>query len=286
MKIGNYEIIPLETATFKLDGGAMFGIIPKPLWEKTNPADEKNRITLGARTLILKKSNRIILIDTGMGNNWEAKFEKIYDVEKEKSIGKVLSSVGIKPEDVTDVILTHLHFDHTGGSTCREGNEWVPTFVNAKYHIQKAHYQWALKSSERDRGSFIQNRFVPLARHGVVNFVEGNFILDDNIELITVEGHTISQQLVKISDGNKTILHCGDLLPTSSHVPLPYIMAYDLFPLKTLEEKKKLFPKALEEDWIFYYGHDPYFVASKLEKTEKGFKATNKVKNIDRLIES
>ncbi len=283
MKIGNYEIIPLDTGTFALDGGAMFGIIPKPLWEKTNPADEKNRILLGARTLLLKSDEKIILIDTGMGSDWEEKFAKIYKLNSSPTLTDSLLANGIKTDEVTDVILTHLHFDHTGGSTKKEGEKWLPAFPNAKYHIQKEQFDWALNPTERDRGSYIKNRFVPLADEGLVNFVDGDALFDETIEFITVNGHTKSQQLVKISDGNKTLLHCGDLIPTSSHVPLPYIMAYDLRPLQTLEEKKKLFPRAVEEGWFFYYGHDPYFVASKIERTEKGFKATNKVKFLDEL---
>ncbi len=283
MKIGNYEIIPLETGTFGLDGGAMFGIIPKPLWEKNNPADERNRIILGARTLMLKSNDKIILIDTGMGTDWEEKFANIYKLNFNSTLKNSLETAGVKPEEITDVILTHLHFDHTGGSTKYEENKWIPAFPNAKFHIQKKQFDHAINPNEKDRGSFIKNRFLPLAEEGVVNYVDGDVRFDDYIEFITVNGHTDSQQLIKISDGSKTLLHCGDLIPTSSHIPLPYIMAYDLRPVITLEEKKNLFPKALEEDWIFYYGHDPYFTASKIELTEKGYRAKNKVKELDEL---
>ncbi len=276
MKIGKYTLHPLETGTFGLDGGAMFGIIPKPLWERTNPADEKNRIKLGVRCLLLKSDTRNILIDTGVGKFWDDKFYKIYDLQNEKSyLEKSLEEVGVSAEDITDVILTHLHFDHTGGSTKLENERWIPAFANAKYYIQKEHFDWAMNPSDRDRGSFIKERFEPLISEGVLQLLETTEF-DDEIEFIIINGHTFAQQMVKISDSNQTLLFCGDLLPTSSHIPIPYVMGYDLQPIVTVKEKKEILSKAVEEDWILYFEHDPYCLAGKVTRNEKGIVLTEK----------
>lgn len=272
MVIGKYKLDIVETGTFALDGGAMFGIIPKPLWQKTNEPDELNRIKLGARCLLLRSTSKTILIDTGMGGHHDEKFLKIYGVDQSvTTLEKSLSSLGVEPADITDVLLTHLHFDHTGGSTKFENGKWIPAFANAKYYIQKKHFEWAKNPSERDRGSFISHRFMPLAEEGVLNFVDGSQDFDDEIFLIEINGHTFSQQLMKISDSKETLLYCGDLLPFTSHIPLPYVMGYDLQPAVTVEEKKKLFPKAVEENWKLYFEHDPYTVMATAAKTEKGY---------------
>ncbi|NOX18586.1 MAG: MBL fold metallo-hydrolase [Chlorobi bacterium] len=272
MKIGKYELFALNTGTFGLDGGAMFGIIPKPLWEKKIPADEMNRITLGGRCLLMKSEDKIILVDTGIGNNWDEKFKKIYRVEFESaSLNSSLKMKGIKPEDITDVILTHLHFDHTGGSVIFENGKMIPAFPNAKYHVQKKHFEWAEQASPKDRGSFVKNRFVPLRDEGVIQLHEGNSEFDENINLLITNGHTVNQQLVKISDGNQTLLYCADFLPTSAHVPIPYVMSYDLLPLQTIKEKEKILPQAVDEEWLLFFEHDPKIAAAKIIMNEKGF---------------
>jgi glyoxylase-like metal-dependent hydrolase (beta-lactamase superfamily II) len=272
MKIGKYELFALNTGTFGLDGGAMFGIIPKPLWEKKIPADEMNRITLGGRCLLMKSDDRTILVDTGIGNYWDEKFKKIYRVEFESaSLVSSLEKHSVKPEDITDVILTHLHFDHTGGSVVFENGKFSPAFPNAKYHVQKKHFEWAKNASPKDRGSFIQNRFIPLCEEKVFTFHYGEEELDENISFIVTNGHTVDQQLVKISDGNQTLLYCADFLPTSAHVPIPYVMSYDLLPLETIKEKEKILPQAIEEEWLLFFEHDPEFAAAKITMNEKGF---------------
>ncbi len=281
MKIGKYELTALNTGTFGLDGGAMFGIIPKPLWEKKIPADEMNRITLGGRCLLLKSDSKTVLVDTGMGNYWDEKFKKIYRVEFESaSLFSSLKKAGVKPEDVTDVILTHLHFDHTGGSVKFEDDKALPAFPNAKYHIQKRHFEWAENASPKDRGSFIKNRFVPLRDEGVVQFHDGNSQFDENINLIITNGHTVNQQLVKISDGAQTLLYCADFLPTSAHVPIPYIMGYDLLPLETIKEKEKILPQAVDEEWFLFFEHDSEIAAAKITMNEKGFSVKEKFKDL------
>lgn len=273
MKIGHYEIEALETGKFRLDGGAMFGIIPKPLWEKTNPADEVNRVQLSARSLLLRGNGRLILIDTGMGAKWDEKARKIYNIEQPSDpVISALADKGISRDDITDVILTHLHFDHTGGSTEVINGKAVPAFPHATYYTQKKNFEWAQNPTDRDRGSYIPQNFLPLMEEGVLKLIEGNFRFDDNIEMIQINGHTMGQQLIKISDGSSNLLFSGDLLPFSSHVHLPFIMGYDLQPLVTLEEKKKILKTAAEEEWILCFEHDPYTPACTVESSGSSFK--------------
>lgn len=272
MKIGKYKLTSIDTVTFGLDGGAMFGIIPKQLWQKYNPSDDLNRVTLGARSLLLENEKRKILIDTGIGEFWDDKFRSIYRFDKtDNSLVNSLKKINIDKDEITDIILTHLHFDHTGGSTTLINDKWEPTFPNAAYYVQKEHYKWAVNPSDRDRASFIQNRFVPLYETGLLKLVDKDYKVDDEFDFKIINGHTFAQQMVKISDGTKTLLYCGDLLPFSSHVQLPYIMGYDLQPLVTLSEKKEFFPRAIEENWLLFFEHDPEVVAATITKNEKGF---------------
>lgn len=271
LQIGKYKIDEIKTGTFALDGGAMFGIIPKPLWEKTNPTDEKNRIQLGVRCLLLQSESKKILVETGIGNGWDEKFQKIYKVDQSQSdLQRSLKEKGIDPSEITDVILTHLHFDHVGGAVNFENGKPLPAFPNAKYHIQKKHFEYSQNCSDKDKGSFINNRFLTLAEEGLLNLsTETQF--DDEIEFILVNGHTRAQQLVKLSDGNQTYLYASDLIPFYSQIPIVYLMGYDIEPLKTVEEKKKYLTKAVEEDWTLIFGHDPNVAMAAVQKTEKGF---------------
>lgn len=269
MKIGKYNLSTIQSGFIGLDGGAMFGIIPKPLWEKTNPADEVNRVTLATRNLLLESDSKKILIDTGMGSKWDDKSMNIYRIDRELTLEKVFLKKNISVDEITDVILTHLHFDHTGGSTKIEDGKLVPTFPNAKYHVQKQNFDWAINPSDRDRGSYIKENFEPLAKEGVLNLLHSNEF-DENISFEIINGHTFGQQMVKISDGTQTVLYCADLLPFVSHIRLPYIMAYDLQPLVTLSEKKKYLKQAADENWILYFGHDPQYAAATLKHTDKG----------------
>lgn len=272
MQIGKYKLFAVNSGFFKLDGGAMFGIIPKPLWEKTNSADSHNRIKLATRNLLLISDSRKILVDTGMGDKFDKKSSQIYDIDQhEYSLEKSLAEHGVSLDQVTDVILTHLHFDHTGGSTKLENGKLVPTFKNAEYYVSEKNFNWGSNPSERDRGSYLKDSFIPLAEEGILKFYDRQF--DDEIEFIEVNGHTFGQNLIKISDASNTVLYCADLFPTASHIPLPYIMGYDLQPLVTLEEKKKIIPKAVEESWILFFEHDPETAAARVVKSEKGYKA-------------
>ncbi len=277
MKIGKYDVRFLPTASFGLDGGAMFGIIPKVLWQKTNPPDDANRITLGTRCILLQSDSKNILVDTGIGDFWDEKFNKIYRIDKSESyLEKSLKDLNLSAGDITDVILTHLHFDHTGGSTVLDNEKMIPAFPNANYYVQKKHFEWAMNPSDRDKGSFIQNRFVPLHENGVLNFIEGDSRFDDEIELLVINGHTFAQQMIKLSGGNETLLFCGDLIPTASHVPVPYVMGYDIQPLVTVEEKKKYLSLAVEEEWKLVFEHDPFVTAATVTKTAKGFAVKEK----------
>ncbi|MBU2492201.1 MAG: MBL fold metallo-hydrolase [Bacteroidetes bacterium] len=281
MKIGKYEINYIQTGFFALDGGSMFGVVPKPLWEKTNKPDDKNRITLGARCLYLKSDSKKILIDTGIGSDWNDKFNKIYKVEESNpDIINALVAKDINPAEITDVILTHLHFDHTGGSTYFDGNKFVPTFPNAKYHVQQDHFDWAKHPSEKDRASFVEDRFMPLAEEGILHLLHDEFQFDDEIEFIIINGHTFAQQMIKISDSSETLLYCADLMPMHSHIPVPYVMGYDLQPLVTIKEKKEILPQAVEGNWKIIFEHDPEFAAATIQKTDKGFSVKEKYKEL------
>lgn len=281
MQIGKYKIDYVQTGLFALDGGAMFGVVPKPLWEKTNVPDEKNRITLGGRCLILQSDSKKILIDTGIGGDWDEKFNGIYRVEESNlNIINALVAKNINPAEITDVILTHLHFDHTGGSTYFDGNKFVPTFPNAKYYVQQEHFNWSKNPTEKDRASFIENRYMPLIEGGILNLLNNQLQFDDEIEFILINGHTFAQQMIKISDSSNTLLYCGDLMPFAAHVPIPYVMGYDLQPMETMKEKKKILPLAAEENWKIFFEHDPETVAATIQNTGKGFAVKEKLKEL------
>ena len=282
MKIGKYKLSIIESGFFGLDGGAMFGIIPKVLWQRTNPPDESNRIKLSTRHLLLESGGKKVLIDTGMGNNWDEKSKNIYAVDEKISMNSALKEKGLKAEDITDVILTHLHFDHTGGSTILNDGKLEPAFPNAKYYVQKQNFDWAIKPSDRDRGSYLKENFLPLFEEGVLNFTIGNANLDNEIEFIVINGHTFGQQMVKISDGNNTFLFCGDLMPTSSHIPLPYIMGYDLQPLVTLREKIKYLKIAVDKNWKLFFGHDPEFAFATVKKFGEGYLVDKKFRTFEK----
>jgi len=281
MKVGKYKLSIIESGSFGLDGGAMFGIIPKPLWQKTNLADDANRVRLATRNLLLESDSKKILIDTGMGNKWDEKMKSIYAVDENHSMDSAFYNKGLRADDITDVILTHLHFDHTGGSTIMKDGKLVPAFPNAKFYVQKQNYDWAINPSDRDKGSYIKENFLPLFDEGVLNLIDGNKIFDDEIEFIVINGHTFGQQMVKISDQNDTFLYCADLIPFYSHIPLHYIMGYDLQPLVTLEEKKKHLTKAVNENWKLFFGHDSEIAFATVEKFGEGYLVDKKFRSFE-----
>jgi glyoxylase-like metal-dependent hydrolase (beta-lactamase superfamily II) len=278
MKIGPYTIHSVETGFFSLDGGAMFGVVPWVFWSKTNPPDARQRIRLAARCWLIQGKGKTILVDDGNGTKWSDKLRDIYrlDTSAADLLGS-LRKLGVSREDVTDVILTHLHFDHAGGSTLIENGKLVPTFPKARYYVQKNHWELSQNPTEKDRASFMNDDFIPLMDRKVLELVDGEFEIFPGIEVLVCNGHTSAQQLPKITDERTTMLFCCDLVPTVSHVPYPYIMAYDVRPLVSLEEKKRILPLACEEHWIMFLEHDPTTEAITLKKTDKGFAVDQKL---------
>jgi len=278
MTIGPYEVNTLEAGGFALDGGAMFGIAPKPIWSKFHPADERNRIELAMRVLLIRDGKRNVLVDTGIGTKFSQKLVDIYRVDHERySLESSLQKFNVHPNDVTDVILTHLHFDHAGGSTERRDGEVLPTFSEARYYVQKAHWQLAMNPTVKDRGSFMREDYVPLHDVGRLELLEGECEIFPGINLIIVNGHTDAQQLVRIEENGKVLLYCCDLVPTAGHLPYPYVMAYDLRPLVTIEEKKRILGQAYEEKATLIFEHDPEVEAATIRLGEKGFVVDKKV---------
>ncbi len=272
VKIGSYELHAIETGRFALDGGAMFGVVPRPLWEKSNPPDDRNRITMAARALLIVGDGRKILVDTGNGDKFDQKFGSIYRMESSREIiDASLARHHLTPGDITDVILTHLHFDHAGGATRREGDRTVPAFPNATYYVQRHHWDAALHPSERDRASFVPADFLPLHDAGVLQLVDGEKEILPGVRVQIVNGHTTALQCPLISDGRASLLYCADLVPLASHLHLPWIMAYDLRPLVTLEEKRKTLETAVKEQWVLFFEHDPVLKAGFVQRTEKGY---------------
>ena len=279
MKLGNYEIDVIETGRFGLDGGAMFGVVPKAIWAKSyEPGDDMNRIPLTARIMLIRSDDRNILVDTGNGTKGNEKFQKIYKINSEETrLDNALKPFGLEYGDITDVILTHLHFDHAGGATRMENGNIIPTFPNAKYYVQKDHLEWAKNPTEKDRASFVEDDFMPLEADGMLELLDGAGEIFPGIELIPVHGHTKAMQMLKIKGGEETLLYIADLSPTSAHIRLPFGLAYDNEPLITLEEKKKYLPQAYEEKWTVVFEHDAFTQASKIELTGKGFSAGEKI---------
>lgn len=276
--LGSFEIYGLQDGLFSLDGGAMFGVVPRVIWEKKFPADEKNRIRLSLNCLLIRTEKAVVLVETGIGTKLDQKWSEIYRVVSEPGLIPSLKELGFKAEDVNFVINTHLHFDHCGGNTYRnEKGEIVPAFPKAKYIIQKEEWRYAFNPSERDKASYLSENFLPLEKYGLVYLIEGAKEITEGVEVFLAPGHTSSHQCVKVQSQGKALFFLGDLVPTSAHVGLPYIMSYDLFPLETLKSKKKYYEKAIEEDWIIAFNHDPdhYFGRIKKEGDKYKFQPLN-----------
>lgn len=281
LTIGEYQICPLPTGEFALDGGAMFGTVPKVLWEKSNSPDDKNRIPMEARALLLKSKNRNIVIDCGNGAHFiekfgeklGAKFAEMYGLDAGgPSLEKSLKAHGLEFSDVTDVILTHLHFDHAGGGVTAINGKLVPTFPKAKYYVQRANLETASKPNIREKASYFPANFQPLLDAKALQLLEGD--KKDLLPGVSVQvsnGHTQGQQTVLISDGKQSLLYCGDVVPTSSHIRLAWIMGYDLDPLTLIAEKTELLKKAAAENWILYFEHDPYCDAATVTANGQDF---------------
>ena len=280
MQIGDYKLYSIQTGLIRLDGGAMFGVVPKPLWSRTNPSDELNRIDMCMRTLLMVSGKRKILVDTGSGYKMSKKLKDIYAINHDEyTMEKSLAQYGFKNEDITDVILTHLHFDHCGGSTYRnENGELKTTFPNAVYHLQKNHWEWANNPSEKDKASFYSNDFLPVKDAGQLNLTDGEVQLDEQIKILLTHGHTPSHEMVSIRDDVNTLLYTADLLPMTTHINIPYIMGYDLYPLTTLDEKKRYLPQIAKENWFIFFEHDPFTEVCRINQNRDRFEIIDRTK--------
>lgn len=273
------KIYPIECGNFKLDGGAMFGVVPKTIWNKTNPADENNLIDIAARCMLIQDANRLILIDTGMGNKQSEKFFGYYSLWGSHSLDKSLGKYGFHRDDVTDVFMTHLHFDHCGGSvnwnTDKTGYEVA--FKNAKFWTNGNHWEWATKPNAREKASFLSENILPMQESGQLNFInrpEGDFGFSEelNFGVFYVDGHTEKMMIPHIQYKDKTIAFCADLIPTAGHLPLPYVMGYDTRPLLTMPEKAKFLHTAVENNYYLWLEHDAHNEIITVESTEKGIR--------------
>ena len=282
------NLYSINTGYFKLDGGAMFGVVPKTIWNKLNGADENNMCSWALRCLLIEVNNRLILIDSGMGDKQDGKFFGHYYLHGEDNLDNSLAKHGFTKDDITDVILTHLHFDHCGGCIIRVGDQLIPAFKNATYWSNEKHWQWATEPNDREKASFLKENILPIKESGQLKMVN-NFNFQDQasaslvnivpsgilaeLSFILVNGHTEAMMLPVIQLNGKTIVYVADLLPSSAHIPLPYVMAYDMFPLTTLQEKKAFLVWAQKNDCILFFEHDPENECCNLQLTEKGIRA-------------
>lgn len=267
------NLYSINTGFFKLDGGAMFGVVPKSIWNKLNPADENNMCSWALRCLLIEDNNRLILIDNGMGDKQDAKFFGYYYLHGDDTMSKSLAKYGFTPDDITDVFLTHLHFDHCGGSIKKDGDKLIPAFKNATYWSNKRHWKWAITPNEREKASFLKENFLPIQESGQLKFIESNW--DELPAYITIRhayGHTDDMMLPQIDYKGKTIVYMADLLPSAAHIPVPYVMAYDMFPMTTLNEKKSFLTEAQQKDFVLFFEHDPLIECCTLQLTDKGIR--------------
>ncbi|MBK7367339.1 MAG: MBL fold metallo-hydrolase [Candidatus Eisenbacteria bacterium] len=265
--LGDWTLHTIEAGALWLDGGAMFGSVPRPLWSRTNPPDERNRIPLAMRCLLMVGHGRKVLVDVGLGDKNDAKFRDIFRVEDDPTLESSLAATGHPIETVTDVVLTHLHFDHAGGATRREGGTLVPRVPNAKYYVQRRNWENAHQPNPRERASYMGENFDPLAEAGVLEFWDGASKPWPGVEVITAEGHTRGQQLLRIEGGGQAVYYVADLIPTASHVRIPFVMGYDMAAIETMAEKRALLERAAAENAWVCLEHDPVtaFARPKLE---------------------
>jgi glyoxylase-like metal-dependent hydrolase (beta-lactamase superfamily II) len=276
------KLYSVNTGYFKLDGGAMFGVVPKTIWNKINPADEKNLCSWALRCLLIEDGKRLILIDNGNGDKQDAKFFSHYYLHGDDTLDKSLAKYGFHRDDITDVFLTHLHFDHCGGSIMRKGDKLIPAFTNATYWSNARHWDWAIHPNEREKASFLEENILPIEASGRLKFILPGSELDprklpssffnENISIRFVSGHTESMMLPQINYKGKTVVFMADLIPSYGHIPIPYVMAYDMFPLTSLNEKKMFLKEAIENDYILFFEHDPQYECCNLHETERGIR--------------
>ncbi|MDB5192692.1 MAG: beta-lactamase domain protein [Segetibacter sp.] len=275
------KLYTINAGYFKLDGGAMFGVVPKSIWNKLNPADENNMCSWALRCMLIDTGDKRILIDTGMGNKQDEKFFGHYYIHGTDTLEGSLAKHGYTKDDITDVFLTHLHFDHCGGAIEKNGDELVPAFRNATYWSNEAHWQWAVEPNDREKASFLKENILPIKETGKLQFAkaeDGTSILSGVIKLRFANGHTNSMMLPQIEYKGRTIVYMADLLPSAAHIPIPYVMAYDMFPLTSLKEKKSFLNEALENEYVLYFEHDPSIECCTLKVTDKGIRVKDTFK--------
>lgn len=264
------RVLPIHTGNFKLDGGAMFGVVPKVIWNKLVPANENNLCNWAMRCLLVENGNRKILIDTGIGNKQSEKFYGHYDLNGDQSLLGSLAFYGITPEEITDVLLTHLHFDHCGGAVIRKADSLIAQFPNATYHLTESHWNHANNPNDREKASFLPENFLPLKELGLLNFVDEGDLLADCIEIKVFNGHTFGMIAPIIQWGAIKMMYMADLIPAAAHIPVNYVMGYDVQPLVTMEEKKSLLPWLESEQIWLIFEHDAHYCRSQVQRNEKG----------------
>ena len=269
------KLYSINTGNFKLDGGAMFGVVPKSIWQHLNTPDENNMCNWAMRCLLIEDGERLILIDNGMGNKQDAKFFGHYFLNGDDTLEKSLAKNGFSTDDITDVFLTHLHFDHCGGSIKREDDKLIPAFKNATYWSNESHWQWATNPNDREKASFLKENILPIQESGKLKFIDvvDGIAFTENIKVRFINGHTEAMMLPQINYNGKTIVFMADLLPSVAHIPIPYIMAYDTKPLQTLQEKKSFLTEAQQNDYILFFEHDPTIECCTLKLTDRGVRS-------------
>lgn len=273
LTIGRWTVDVLETGRFGLDGGAMFGVVPKPLWEKAySPADDRNRIPMVARCLLLRSDDRSVLVDTGNASFMPPKLQDIYALDfSTSSLERSLTQCGVAPSQITDVVFTHLHFDHAGGAVVHDGSAFQPRFPLARHYVQGQHLEWAVKPTEKDRASFLPETWQCIVDSGLMETLDGSGELFPDIHVQPLFGHTTAMQSVRVQGGDTTLLFAADLFPTGAHVAVPYVMGYDNHPLVAIEEKNRILPTIVDESWILVYEHDALRQASTVQHGAKGY---------------
>ncbi len=268
------KLYTVDTGFFKLDGGAMFGVVPKSIWSRTNPADERNLCTWAARLLLIEDGKQLILVDTGLGDKQDDRFFGHYYRHGDDTLDRSLARHGFHRDDITDVLLTHLHFDHVGGAIRREKGNLVPAFKNATYWSNEAHWNWAMNPNPREKASFLSENILPIQESGQLKFVDttDGLHFNKNITLRFVYGHTEAMMLPQINYNGRTVWYMADLLPSVGHIPLPYVMSYDVRPLTTMDERKSAWQEALERKYILFLEHDPLHECCNMQLTEKGIR--------------
>ena len=275
------KIYPIETGNFKLDGGAMFGVVPKSLWQKTNPADANNMIEMSMRCMLIEDGGRLTLVDTGLGSKQSEKFFSYYYLFGDFSLESSLAKYGFHKDDITDVFLTHLHFDHCGGAIERQNDSLVPAFKNAKFWSNANHWDWAVNPNPREKASFLKENILPIKESGQLNFIADQPVEDVGFDVVFVDGHTEKQMLPKLNYKGKTIVFMADLLPTVGHIPLPYVMGYDTRPLLTLKEKASFLNEAADNNYYLFLEHDAHNEICTVKHTEKGVRLDETFKFTD-----